>query len=442
MKRSGVVVLLLAVAWIAPLIATDTVSISSSAPKAELEQVAQGPEAVGFHRRGYPARAAAAKVNFVEERYGSPQVIRSRGIHRHDPSSAYHDNGSYFASPLLCMPGLEEPLPGLPGWVLEQHRTTDGSSRHYLTGVVVFSTPEYLDYCRKAVLEQDSAYALNNPLGEGGVVVRPWPITHLIAVCKNRITGETLAAAESGMLGGTEENTALTFVFDDLGLQRFQDASAAGLIQFVYYYTYVGDIVEAVSVELKAGAQVKLALSEVLDSSQLLEGAPIFQQQLNQAKEAARLAIEQVIRAENEDLIGYVDRTSLADRMFTAYSLGRMKISDMETQNPEAARALAAQLMPALREFERTEERPELQIDINEAEQTSVSSPGIGGTMLSALTLGLVGTKDETDRSLKRLENITGVIWREGKKTSEYVPREVKVYQLKEGWQEFNYHDK
>jgi len=391
------------------------------------------------HRDNLPSSMAAAWVPFTRNIDGISAELRTVQIYPEDQNSRVRIPGRYYHRPLLVL--VESPRPVRVGYprivhAIDDESATDGSL--YLYFLVRLSTPEFRAQCRTAVLLQDHDNAIHAATAADKVTVDPWPLEHMIVLCRNTSTKEVLGSYESGGLSGVRDDLAFSVKFTPEHLAQFLHDAARDRVEFVFYYTYLGKQTYSGSVEIKGDKDLSITVTSSLTSEQLTNQSPIFQNDRNRVSRNVSTRIERVVRAEHKDLIPLLDTAGLMERMLEPHQA--LSLEDLKAQtNARAEAQLAAYLKPLIVSLNETGTDSEIKYDIDESEPTKVKAGGRGFTLFA---IGFRSSSDDaTERALHRLENASGVTFGKAKNEEVYRPHKITYYTLHQGWEKVTFNE-
>jgi hypothetical protein len=358
---------------------------------------------------------------------GGDRELKAVLIYPEDNTSPSHVPGRYYHTPLWAMVERAKPIEGFPSIVQDVDGITEDGTV-FLTFRVKLGTPELFQQCKKAVLEQDWKNALANGRTKGDIVVRPWPLTHAVITCLNVTTRDILSVCETGTLTGKTEDLEFAMPFTAADLHKFQVAVQRGKLAFVYASTYIGRQVYEGQVTVRGGKDIQLLASEILSSNQVNGKAPIFQAQKNEVSRLALVSLQKTMIVQHKDLLPLLNTTDMASRLFAPEN--NLSQADL-AKDSEAAKAVAAYLIPVLTKIQETTGKQDIKVATKEEVEKQNKLPADG------FSFGIVSVhRDQplqVNESLNRIQQTTGATYQRIEETNYYQPHSIKVWKFRSG---------
>lgn len=395
------------------------------------------PGASLAHRDNLPSSIAAASVPLIDDTGGAPMQIRTVQVYPEDQNSKVRVPGRYYHRPLLAFVVNPKPITGYPLIVHDIDTESDEHGSILLRFWVKLSTVAVRTECRRAVLLSDRANALHAAGSEDKVVVQPWPLEHMIIVCRHTGTQEVLGSVSTGGLSGVGDDLSFWVKYTPGALEKFKREVAKKRIEFVFYYTYVGIRTVDGSIHVKGDKDVSMVVRNGLTSSQTKRDAPIFQDERNAVARNISVKLERTIRAGHKDIVPLLNCSGMMDRMFEPAQTLSFQDLVKAFGNQKVEEQLAAYLKPLIANLNETKTESDLRYEIKEDEKTKATAPG-GGFSVFGIVFG-AASKESTERALNRLDHATGVTIAKGQNEEVYRPHHITFCKLREGWDRIDF---
>ncbi len=370
-----------------------------------------------------------------EERasWSVPGMDRRIRIHPTDPT----DGGNlywYMHRPLLALVEQASPpagFPDLPKIVKHVEMHDDGSAT--LTFRVLVSSPEFREFCRTVVIQQDKDNIAKAGGREDQVKVFPWPLERMVIDCKVGNSTRVLATGETDNLGSIDDAFDFDLDFSDAALSEFKTRAANNSIRFAFSYTFSNREIAVAEADYRVNSLVENSLARTLTADQRRGTSVVFQDQANTLKRELQHSIGVTIRATSKEVLPRVNAENIIAKVL---ELGEpVDLTKFDEKDPVAAEA-AKYVTPLLDKYSVQTESTDKVTDEKEKKKTETVELDLSGTVGAATAGGKYKLENEK-RDLLRKEH--GISITENNSNDRFAAIKVTVYRVNKDISKVNF---
>lgn len=336
--------------------------------------------------------------------------IGSRAIYFHRPIFAFIQN------PLASDSNIDHPL---------IYDKVEMDNNVYINLRLILSTPEFRELARAAVIEEDpTVYQINSTVQEREIDVRPWPLKLLRLEVYHRLTGASYGVSIPKSLRTSGDTIDVVFKFPVEKYDLFLDNLKNDQIEFSPSYTFNNAIVAFAQSATKISGEVSASISNALQSSQIEEGKPIFQADVQKLKNSLQQTITTTIRGTDISVLAHIKPQSITEQILKPIDMTFEEIS----KDKNLLAKVEAYLAPIVRKMSKDNDETTELNDKTVDTKKQTTKVGYGKT-------GPDANVELSDEQVKTLENKHKIVFKQKESKDVLEAHSIEINYVREGWQ-------